>query len=201
MVNIADLEVPSSPNGKDIHVPASRAGWRSWLTSNPERSDGLWIVYRKKSSDLDGPTYDDLVEEALCFGWIDSRVRRVDDERVMQWFSPRRPGGLWSALNKARVQRLVDDGLMTDRGRAAIDAARADGSWSQIDDVDALVLPDDLQTALAGAAEAQDAFEALSESAKRRYLWWISSAKRPTTRAARIDATIQRLTAPADDSS
>mgnify|MGYP001546684491 FL=1 len=194
MVQIADLEVPASPNGKDVFVPSGRADWRRWLASNPDRAEGLWVVYRKKSSDFDGPIYEDLVEEALCFGWIDSQVRRVDDDRVMQWFSPRRARGLWSALNKERIERLVGAGLMTDRGRAAIDAAKADGSWSQIDDVDALVMPADLEEALSATPDAQHAYGALSESAKKRYLWWIHSAKRPATRAGRVEETIRRLT-------
>jgi uncharacterized protein YdeI (YjbR/CyaY-like superfamily) len=194
MMQVAGLEAPAPPNGKDVVVPRSRAGWRRWLASNPDRDEGLWVVYRKKSSDLGGPVYDDLVEEALCFGWIDSQVRRVDDDRVMQWFSPRRAGGLWSALNKERIERLVGEGLMTDKGQAAIDAAKADGSWSQLDDIDALVMPADLEDALAAAPEAQLAYEALSESAKKQRLWWIHSAKRPATRARRIDETVQRLT-------
>lgn len=194
MRRIADLEVPASPNGKDVLVPTSRADWRSWLDSKPDRVDGLWVVYRKKSSDIDGPVYDDLIEEALCFGWIDSKVRRVDDDRVIQWYSPRRPGGLWSALNKRRIQRLVSTGLMSARGQAAIDAAKADGSWSQLDDVDALVVPADLEEALAAAPGAKSAYEALADSTKRQYLWWIHSAKRPATRAGRIEETIEQLT-------
>ena len=194
MTQVADLGVPTSPNGKDVVVPRSRADWRRWLASNPDRDEGLWVVYRKKSSDLDGPTYDDLVEEGLCFGWIDSQVRRVDDDRVMQWFSPRRAGGLWSALNKERIERLVGEGLMADRGQAAIDAAKADGSWSQLDDIDALVMPADLEYALAAAPDAQHAYHALSESARKQYLWWIHSAKRPATRTRRIEETTRRLT-------
>jgi len=187
--------VPTSPNGKDVVVPPSRAQWRRWLASNPDREEGVWIVYRKKSSDLVGPVYDDLVEEALCAGWIDSTARRVDDARVMQWFSPRRTGGVWSALNKQRIERLVDDGLMTERGQAVIDAAKADGSWSQFDDIDALIVPPDLRNALAANPAAQRAYEGLSASAKRQHLWWIHSAKRPATRAKRIEETIERLAA------
>ena len=187
--------MPTSPNGKDVVVPPSRAQWRRWLASNPDREEGVWIVYRKKSSDLVGPVYDDLVEEALCAGWIDSTARRVDDARVMQWFSPRRTGGVWSALNKQRIERLVDDGLMTERGQAVIDAAKADGSWSQFDDIDALIVPPDLRNALAANPAAQRAYEGLSASAKRQHLWWIHSAKRPATRAKRIEETIERLAA------
>jgi uncharacterized protein YdeI (YjbR/CyaY-like superfamily) len=193
MTRTADLDDPSSPNGKEVLTPPSRAGWRSWLASNLDRQEGVWIVYRKKSSSLDGPVYDDLVEEALCFGWIDSQSRRVDDDRVMQWFSPRRKGGLWSALNKDRIERLVREGLMTEVGQATIDEAKADGSFSQTDEVDALVVPSDLQTALDASPGAKAAYQDLIDSAKKQYLWWIHSAKRPATRASRIEETIRRL--------
>ena len=193
MTRIDDLGDPASPDGKDVLAPSSRTDWREWLASNLDRREGLWIVYHKKSSSLDGPVYDDLVEEALCFGWIDSRVRRVDDDRMMQWFSPRRKGGLWSAVNKGRIEQLIGTGHMTEVGQAAIDRARADGSWSQLDEVDALIVPPDLQTALDAAPQALKAYQGLSDSAKKQYLWWIHSAKRPATRASRIDETIRRL--------
>lgn len=151
------------------------------------------MVYRKKSSKLQGPTYDDLVEEALCFGWIDSLTRRVDEDRTIQWFSPRRPGGLWSALNKQRIERLERDGLMTSAGRAAIDQAKSDGSWSQTDDVDALVVPADFGAALDDHPGARAAYENLPESARKQVLWAIYSAKRPDTRARRIAEAIRQL--------
>jgi uncharacterized protein YdeI (YjbR/CyaY-like superfamily) len=193
MTRISDLEDPVSPDGSDVFTPPSRTHWRRWLAANHGRPRGLWVVYRKKASGLEGPVYDDVVEEALCFGWIDSQVRRVDDARVMQWYSPRRPGGLWSALNKQRIETLIQRGLMTDAGQAAIDAARTDGSWSQLDDVEDLVVPDDLQAALDSAPEAKAGYEALIDSAKKQYLWWIRSAKQPATRAGRIAETIRRL--------
>lgn len=193
MTRTGDLDDPTSPDGRDVLVPRRRNVWREWLASNIDRQEGLWVVYRKKSSSLDGPVYDDLVEEALCFGWIDSRVRRIDDDRVMQWFSPRREGGVWSALNKERIERLVSAGRMTEIGQAAIDRAKADGSWSQFDDVDALIVPPDLQTALDGSPEALIAYRALGDSVKKQYLWWIHSAKRPATRVNRIEETIGKL--------
>ena len=193
MARIDDWDEPVSPDGNEVLIPPSRSGWRRWLASNSDRQDGLWIVYRKKTSSLDGPIYDDLVEEALCFGWIDSRVRRVDDDRLIQWFSPRRGGGLWSAVNKERIARLIASGHMTERGQAAIDQAKADGSWSQLDQVDALIVPPDLRTALQAVPNAGAAYEALSNSAKKQYLWWIHSAKRSATRSSRIDETVRRL--------
>jgi uncharacterized protein YdeI (YjbR/CyaY-like superfamily) len=189
----SDLAPPASPNDKDVLTPSSRAEWRSWLTSNSERQDGLWVVHRKKSSKLEGPSYDELLEEALCFGWIDSQSHRVDEDRKIQWFSPRRPGGLWSALNKSRIARLQADGLMTEVGQATIDRAKADGSWSQYDVVDALIVPSDLEAALAAAPAARVAYEGLIESAKKQHLWAIYSAKRPETRAKRISDVIRQL--------
>lgn len=193
MTRIDDLGDPSSPDGKDVLAPLTRGDWRGWLAENLDRKDGLWIVYRKKSSSLGGPIYEDLVEEALCFGWIDSRLRRVDDDRMMQWFSPRREGGVWSAVNKRRIDRLTSRGLISAAGQAVIDRAKADGSWSQLDEVDALMVPSDLQTALDATPGAAASYQALSNSATKQYLWWIHSAKRATTRANRIEEIIRRL--------
>lgn len=193
MTNVADLELPDSPNGKDVFVPPSRAEWRTWLSAEADRSDGLWLVYRKKSSSLDGPLYHELVEESLCFGWIDSVTKRVDDDRVIQWFSPRHKGGIWSALNKARIERLMSQGVMAERGQRVIDEAIADGSWSQYDDVEALVVHEDLREALDGAPNARDAWEALSPSTRKQYLWQVYSAKRAETRSTRIEALLQEL--------
>jgi uncharacterized protein YdeI (YjbR/CyaY-like superfamily) len=137
--------------------------------------------------------YDDLLEEALCYGWIDSQSRRVDEDRKIQWFSPRRPGGVWSAPNKERIDRLQRDGLMTEVGQAVIDRAKADGSWSQTDEVDALVIPADLEAAFDAAPEARIAYERLIESARKQHLWAVYSAKRPETRARRIAEIIRQL--------
>jgi uncharacterized protein YdeI (YjbR/CyaY-like superfamily) len=189
----ADLAAPVSPNGRDVIVPASRSEWRRWLSANTDRTEGLWVVHRKKSSALKGPVYDDLVEEALCFGWIDSVTHRVDEDRMLQWFSPRRPGGLWSALNKERIERLQHDGLMTEAGQAAIERARADGSWSQTDEVDALVIPSDLAAAFEAAPEARAVYDRLADSAKRQHLWSVYNAKRPETRARKIAEMIDTL--------
>jgi uncharacterized protein YdeI (YjbR/CyaY-like superfamily) len=190
---ITDLPAPDSPNGKDVVIPETRADWRDWLAANWDRKDGLWVVHRKKASAVEGPLYEDLVEEALCFGWIDSNSRRVDDDRRIQWFSPRRAGGLWSALNKERIVRLKRDGLMTEVGQAVIDRAKADGSWAQTDEVDALVIPDDLETAFDAAPEARAAYERLADSAKKQHLWAVYGAKRPETRAKRIADVIRQL--------
>lgn len=193
MTRTVDLPAPPSPDGRDLVVPATASAWRRWLARHPGRTEGVWVVYRKKRSALTGPTYDDLLDEALCHGWIDSRGRRVDEDRMVVWFSPRRPGGLWSARNKQRVAQLEGAGRMAPAGLAAIDAAQADGSWHQADEVDALVVPADLEEALTRVPAAAAAYASLADSAKKQYLWWIRSARRAQTRADRIARTVDRL--------
>jgi uncharacterized protein YdeI (YjbR/CyaY-like superfamily) len=184
---------PPSPNGKEVFAPRRRADWRRWLEGRPDRTEGVWVVYPKRSSPVEGPTYDDLVEEALCFGWIDAVTRRADDDRMLQWFAPRRRGGVWAASNKERVERLTAEGLMTDRGQEVIDAAKADGSWSQYADAEAMVVHPDLDQSLASAPGAREAYDALAPSHKKQYLWWVYEAKRPETRAKRITEIVRRL--------
>jgi uncharacterized protein YdeI (YjbR/CyaY-like superfamily) len=154
------------------------------------------VVFAKKSSGVEGPGYEELVEEALCFGWIDSVSRRVDEDRTIQWFSPRRKGGIWSALTKERIERLVNAGLMTEFGQKVINQAKSDGSWSQTDEVDALIVPLDLQAALDAAPAAKAGYQSLNDSGKREYLRWIYTAKRPDTRQARIVEAVRRLSLP-----
>lgn len=187
------MGLPSSPNGKELVAPESRAEWRAWLEGRPDRMEGVWVVYPKKSASVAGPSYADLVEEALCFGWIDGQGAKGDADLTMNWFSPRRKGGIWAKSNKERVDRLISTGLMTERGLVVIEAAKEDGSWNQYDDVEALVVHDDLAEALHGAPGAREAFEALAPSHKREYLWWVYEAKRPETRQRRIAETVRRL--------
>jgi uncharacterized protein YdeI (YjbR/CyaY-like superfamily) len=163
------------------------------LEGNPDRTEGVWVVFRKSKSALEGPTYMDLVDEALCFGWIDSVEKSVDSDRLIQWYSPRRRGGIWSALTKQRIERLESGNLMHDRGRAAIEEAKADGSWAQYDDVEALVVHDDLAEALDATPGAREAFQALPPSHRKQHLWHVYEAKRPETRERRIEATVRRL--------
>jgi uncharacterized protein YdeI (YjbR/CyaY-like superfamily) len=133
--------------------------------------------------------------EALCFGWIDSTYRRLDDDHGAVWWSPRRKGSPWSSSNKARVARLEAEGRMTDAGRAAIERARADGSWALLEPVEALVVPDDLAVAFAERPGARERWAALSPTAQRAYLYWIATARRDPTRARRVDETARRVAA------
>ena len=168
----------------------SRAELRAWLESNHASSGPVWLVVYKKHHEH-YVSWDDLVSELLCFGWIDSLRHRVDDDRSRQYVSPRKPGGNWSGINKRKVALLEKSGLMTDAGRAVIERAKQDGSWTYLDDVEALVVPDDLAAQLATDAEAQANFEAYPRSAKMGFLYWIKSAKTEATRTKRLDGTLR----------
>ncbi|MBW4459510.1 MAG: YdeI/OmpD-associated family protein [Nodosilinea sp. WJT8-NPBG4] len=160
----------------------SRAEWRAWLAANHSRTEGLWLITCKKQSGKPHVSYDEVVEEALCFGWIDSKGNKLDDKRTMLWMAPRKPGTGWSALNKKRIAALSAAGLMMPPGLAKIEAAKQDGSWELLDAIERLEVPADLATALAENGLAEANFEAFPRSAKRGILEWIASAKRAETR-------------------
>ncbi|MBI1276602.1 MAG: hypothetical protein GC179_00600 [Anaerolineaceae bacterium] len=168
-----------------------RAEWRAWLAEHHATSSGVWLIYYKKESGKPRVAYEEAVEEALCFGWVDSRPNSIDNERYMQLFSPRKPKSPWSKINKERVDRLIANGLMTSAGLKKIEAAMADGSWTRYDEVDDLAMPDDLKAALAADETAKKYFEAFSPSSQKVILWWIASAKRPETRSKRIEETVR----------
>jgi uncharacterized protein YdeI (YjbR/CyaY-like superfamily) len=178
----------AAPPENSVH-PLTRAEWRAWLEQNHTRKEGIWLVTYKKTTGKPRVEYDESVEEALCFGWIDSKGNKLDEERSLLWFAPRKKGSNWAAPNKVRVKRLIAAGLMTPAGLAKIDAAKADGSWSALDAVEALEVPQDLAAALGSYSVAGQNFEAFPRSAKRAILEWIANAKRPETRAKRIEET------------
>ncbi len=171
--------------------PSSRADWRAWLRSHHESVAGVRLVLDKKSSGTPRLSLDEAVEEALCFGWIDSTLHPKDDSRFVLNFTPRRPGGTWSRANRDRVRSLTERGLMTDAGLRIVEQARSDGSWTALDDVDALLVPEDLAAAFASEPDARDNFDRFTVSARRATLWWIKGAKRPDTRARRIAETVR----------
>lgn len=166
--------------------PDTRAAWRRWLQRHHTREQGVWYVAYKKSSGKARMSYEDMIEEALSFGWIDGQARALDAERSMLWLSPRKPRSVWSLPNKQRVERLLAAGLMRPAGQAAIDRAKANGSWNALDTIDALEMPDDLAAALAAIPKARAHFDAFPKSARRAMLEWIRQAKRPETRARRV---------------
>ncbi len=171
------------------------AEWREWLAQHHTQPRGVWLVSYKLRTGQPAIPYEDAVCEALCYGWIDSTYRSLDEERGMLWWSPRRKGSLWARTNKERVERLEAEGRMTDAGRARIQEAKADGSWSTLEPVEALVVPDDLAEAFDGQPGARDSWEAFAPTAKRAYLLWIATAKREPTRAKRVEETAMRVAA------
>jgi uncharacterized protein YdeI (YjbR/CyaY-like superfamily) len=174
------------------HVTArDRAAWREWLAENHATSPGVWLVYYKKGSGKASVGYDEAVEEALCFGWIDSKVNSLDDERYKQVYAPRKKGSVWSRLNKERVARLLRQDRITEAGMAKISAAKADGSWSLLDPVEDLIVPEDLQTALDAQPSARETFASFSPSQKKPALWLVYRAKRAATREKRIAEVVE----------
>ena len=163
-----------------------RATWRAWLEANHATVPGVWLVTRRFSKPPVGLDYEASVEEALCFGWVDSTGGRVDDERGKLYFAPRKVRSPWAASNKARVERLIADGRMAPAGLAAIERAKANGSWTVLDSVERLEVPADLTTALEAHSPAAVNFGAFAPSARKMMLAWVALAQRPETRAARI---------------
>jgi uncharacterized protein YdeI (YjbR/CyaY-like superfamily) len=162
---------------------------RQWLTRNHQQAHSIWLVtYKKHMGDIHVP-WSQIVDEALCFGWIDSLPRKLDADRSMLLLSPRKSGSVWSAVNKAKVERLIAEGQMMPAGLEKVMAAKGDGRWSFLDDVDQLIKPDDLKAAFANSPPAERNFDGFPPSSRRGILEWIKQAKTPQTRAVRIAHT------------
>jgi len=172
--------------------PKTRTEWRTWLEKNHTRTEGVWMIGYKKATGKPSVGYEESGEEALCFGWVDSKGNKLDDERSMLWFAPRKKGSGWAKTNKARVEKLIQAGLMTPAGLAKIEAAKQDGSWNALDDVEELKIPPDLAKAFSKNKTARKYFDEFPRSVKRGILEWISNAKKPETRAARILETVMK---------
>lgn len=162
-----------------------------WLSQNHESSPGAWVVFHKKGTGSPAPTYDEIVRTLLCFGWIDSVPGKVDERRVKLYVSPRKPNSAWSASNKVRVEELISSGLMKPRGLAAIEIAKANGSWSRIDSAQNAEVPDDLSAEFTKFPGSQDYFDAFPRGVRKQILEWISLAKTEATRSKRVEETAQ----------
>jgi uncharacterized protein YdeI (YjbR/CyaY-like superfamily) len=167
----------------------NRAELRAWFAANHQQSESIWLVTYKKAVADWYVDYDAVVEECLCFGWVDSLTRAKDDKRSMLLLAPRKDKSAWSGSNKRRVEKLLAAGLMEPPGLAKIDAAKANGMWEFLDDVEALISPPDLIDALERYPNAKAHFDAFPRSPKRGILEWIKQAKKPETRAKRINET------------
>ena len=185
-VRVADFE--------QVH-PETRAEWRAWLAANHATRPGVWLLQWRTPTGRRRLDYHEAVEEALCFGWIDSLAKRLDDERSMITMTPRKPAGGWSRSNKERLERLTAAGLMTPSGLQAVAVAKANGAWELLDDVEALVVPPDLTAALARDSAAVAGFATMTPSAKKAILLALATAKKPETRARRIAAAVAEATA------
>lgn len=169
----------------------TRSDLRKWLRAHCLQNRGVWLIKYKKPHKY-YLSYDDVVEECICFGWIDSLPRKLDQQRTMLYISPRKKGSNWSKANKERVTKLELAGLIQEAGLIKIKQAKKDGSWSFLDDVEALILPDDLKQAFSENQVAQKNFETFSPCSKRGILEWIKNAKRPETITKRIQDTVHK---------
>jgi uncharacterized protein YdeI (YjbR/CyaY-like superfamily) len=172
---------------EQVHVD-TREQWRAWLAEHAAEGRGCWVVYPRGARSL----YEEIVEEALCVGWIDGQARAHDAERTSLLMTPRKRGSGWARTNKVRIERLEAEGRMLPAGRAVIDAAKADGSWTLLDGPEALEEPPDLVAALDAQPAARAAWDGFPPSARKLMLTWLVTAKRPQTRAARIAAIADR---------
>lgn len=172
------------PVSSPLFTPKNAADWRKWLQENHETETSVWLVCYKTKSPKHNISWSDAVDEALCFGWIDSTRKTIDDESFKQYYSCRKAKSNWSKINKEKVEQLIANGKMTAAGLKSIEVAKENGSWTILDSVEDLVVPNDLKKALSKKAYAY--FDGLSNSAKKILLYWVMSAKREETRQKRI---------------
>ena len=171
--------------------PKSRAAWRQWLEKHHSAAPGIWLVFAKKHTGLPTLTYEHAVQEALCFGWIDSLVKSIDDRFHMQMFTPRKPKSAWSATNKARLTKLMKAGVMAPAGLAAVETAKKTGSWNAYAPVDKMTIPPELQRAFDANPDAKKNWPTYTASAQRSFLHMVNGAKRPGTREKYVKRVIE----------
>lgn len=177
----------------ETFCPSNRQEWRQWLQENHQSKQSVWLVYYKKKTNIPSITWSEVVDEALCFGWIDSTAKPIDEEKYMQFITRRKPKSVWSKINKDKVQRLIDESLMMPAGYASIDIAKQNGSWNILDEVDALIIPPDLEMGFAAQPGSKEAFLSLSKSAQKVLLSGLVLAKQAATREKRIGEIVARV--------
>ena len=173
---------------KDVedYCPHNKKDWRKWLELNRHKKEAVWLIFYKKKSPNYNLSWSEAVDEALCFGWIDSTKRTIDSEKYKQYFSKRKAKSNWSKINKDKVKTLIDQGLMQNEGYKSIEFAKENGSWTILDGVEALEIPEDLKSEFANYKGSMEFFDSLSKSVKKGLLYWVISAKRKETRQKRI---------------
>ncbi len=174
--------------------PENRQQWREWLQKNHDKEQSVWVVYYKVKSGKSSMSWSEAVDEALCFGWIDSTRKTLDESSFIQFFTRRKPKSVWSKINKEKVERLISEGKMMQAGFDSIERAKENGSWTILDSVEALIIPDDLEAAFKSKPGSKEYFLGLSKSAKKFMLYPLVQAKREETRAKRIEHILQQCT-------
>lgn len=170
----------------NTYYAKDRKAWRKWLDKNHAISTGIWLVYYKKESGKTRVPYADAVEEALCYGWIDSTTNAIDDDSYMQLFTPRKEKSGWSKINKARIVQLMEQGLMMPAGIEKIELAKKNGTWAKLDEIEAFAIPDELKSAFKGNKKAEQFFNTLSNTNRKMILHYITTAKRQETKDSRV---------------
>lgn len=183
--------IEKTKDGFPTFYADSIASWRYWLAENCRTEKNVWLVIFKKDSNIPSITYDQAVDEAICFGWIDSKINKRDVESFYQFFAKRNPKSNWSRVNKKKVEKLLELGKMTEAGLEMIRIAKESGTWNALDDVENLVIPKDLETAFGQFPNSRGNFHNFPRSTKRGILEWIFNAKRPETRQKRIETTAE----------
>lgn len=173
-------------NEIEIFYPTNQKEWRLWLAKNHLQKDAVWVVFYKQKAGKPTLKWSNAVDEALCFGWIDSVKKTLDEERSIQFFSKRKPQSTWSKINKDKVQKLIDTKQITKAGLQTIETAKQNGSWTILDEVEKLIIPKDLETELKTKVNSMDFFLSLSRSTRKAMLQWLVLAKREETRQKRI---------------
>ena len=182
---------------REIGAKRFRCGeeWRRWLHENHDEENEAWVIIQKVRSPDEGLRYEEAVDEAMCFGWIDGKMRRLNDHQFEQRFSPRRQRSIWSLINRDRAERLIEEGRMTEAGLRAVEEAKSNGRWEKAyTSRDPPEMPDDLLKALKESPEAHRNFMGFPNSARFMYIHWINDAKRAETRERRIKRVVERAT-------
>lgn len=173
-----------------VFYPETLAAWRKWLDKNHEKEQAVWLVFHAKKSGRKTITWSEAVDVALCYGWIDSKKVKVDEHTAHQFFSKRKAKSTWSKINKEKVERLIEAGLMRPAGHAIIKTAQQNGSWTVLDDIEALIIPPDLEAALRQYQGAWDIFQEWSKSVKKMALYRVKMARQAETKTKRINEIV-----------
>lgn len=182
-------------NDQEIETfyPESQEDWRQWLMENHQSRQSVWLIYYKKKSDKPSISWSDAVDEALCFGWIDSTKKTIDHECFIQFFSKRKPKSGWSKINKEKIEKLIKEKRMISSGLECIEKAKQNGSWTMYDELEELIIPEDLEKALEIQAGAMEFFLGLSKSVRKMMLHWVTFAKQAETRQRRINELVESV--------